>query len=180
MEKLEFEKEKEKLEQTIAIIKQILQDENLDLKNLYNDFVGDREELWRIADRKKIHISNLEVAKDKPYFARIDFISEEDGKTSTIYIGKNGVMKNNDIIVTDWRAPISSLYYDAEVGKCGYEAPNGRVNGEMLLKRQYEIDNGVLQEYFDVDLVSNDELLQTSEIYKDIYETQKKGGSLSE
>ena len=34
----------------------------------------------------------MEVAKDKPYFARIDFISEEDGKTSTIYIGKNGVM----------------------------------------------------------------------------------------
>ena len=160
MEKLEFEKEKEKLEQTIDIVKQILQDENLDLKKLYNDFVGDREELWRIADRKKLHISNLEVAKDKPYFARIDFVSEEDGKISTIYIGKNGVMKNTDIIVTDWRAPISSLYYDAEVGKCGYEAPNGRINGEMLLKRQYEIEKGELQEYFDVDLVSNDGLLQ--------------------
>lgn len=160
MDKLEFEREKVKLEQTIAIIKQILQDENLDLKRLYNDFVGDREELWRIADRKKLHISNLEVAQDKPYFARIDFIAEEDGKTSTIYIGKNGVMKDTDIIVTDWRAPISSLYYDAEIGKCGFEAPNGRINGEMLLKRQYEIENGELQEYFDVDLVSNDGLLQ--------------------
>lgn len=160
METLEFEREKTKLEQTIAIVKQILQDENLDLKKLYNDFVGDREELWRIADRKKLHISNLEVAQDKPYFARIDFVAEEDGKTSTIYIGKNGVMKDTDIIVTDWRAPISSLYYDAEVGKCGFEAPNGRINGEMLLKRQYEIENGKLQEYFDVDLVSNDGLLQ--------------------
>lgn len=160
MDELEFEREQVKLEQTIAIIRQILQDENLDLKRLYNDFVGDREELWRIADRKKLHISNLEVAQDKPYFARIDFVSEEDGKISTIYIGKNGVMKDTDIIVTDWRAPISSLYYDAEVGKCGYEAPDGRINGEMLLKRQYEIENGELQEYFDVDLVSNDELLQ--------------------
>lgn len=160
MEKLEFEREKAKLEQTIAIVKQILQDEKLDLKKLYNDFVGDREELWRIADRKKLHISNLEVAQDKPYFARIDFVAEEDGKTSTIYIGKNGIMKDTDIIVTDWRAPISSLYYDAEVGKCGFEAPNGRINGEMLLKRQYEIENGELQEYFDVDLVSNDGLLQ--------------------
>ena len=53
MEKLEFEKEKVKLEQTINIIKEILQDEKLDLKNLYNNFIGDREELWRIADRKK-------------------------------------------------------------------------------------------------------------------------------
>ena len=62
--------------------------------------------------------------------------------------------------IADWRTPISSLYYDAEVGKCGYEAPNGRINGEMLLKRQYEIENGELQEYFDVDLVLNDGLLQ--------------------
>lgn len=156
----EFELEKEKLNQTIRIIGEILNDEKFDLKNLYNNFVGDREQLWRIADRKKLHISNLEVALDKPYFARIDFASEEDGKTSAIYIGKNGVIKNTDIIVTDWRAPISSLYYDAEVGKCGFEAPNGRINGEMLLKRQYEIENGVLQEYFDIDLVSNDGLLQ--------------------
>lgn len=95
--------------------------------------------------QKKLHINNLEVAQDKPYFARIDFVAEEDEKTSTIYIGKNGVMKDTDIIVTDWRAPISSLYYDAEVGKCGFEAPNGRVNGEMLLKRQYEIENGELR-----------------------------------
>ena len=160
MEKLEFEREKVKLEQTIAIVKQILQDENLELKNLYNDFIGDREDLWRIADRKKLHISNLEIAKDKPYFARIDFTSEDDGKTSTIYIGKNGVMKDTNIIITDWRAPISSLYYDAEVGKCGFDSPDGRVNGEMLLKRQFEIENGELQEYFDVDLVSNDGLLQ--------------------
>ena len=53
-----------KLEQTIDIVKQILQDENLVLKRLYNNFVGDREELWRIAVQKKLHISNLEVAKD--------------------------------------------------------------------------------------------------------------------
>ena len=53
-----------KLEQTIDIVKQILQDENLNLKRLYNYFVGDREELWRIAVRKKLNISNLEVAKD--------------------------------------------------------------------------------------------------------------------
>lgn len=160
MEKLEFEKEKVKLEQTINIIKEILQDEKLDLKNLYNNFIGDREELWRIADRKKLHISNLEVSQNNPYFARIDFTSDDDGKISTIYIGKNGVMKDTNIIVTDWRAPISSLYYDAEVGRCGYQAPSGRIDGEMSLKRQYEIENGILQEYFDVNLVSNDGLLQ--------------------
>ncbi len=42
MEKLEFEKEKEKLEQTIAIIKQILQDENPDLKNIQKQLIRKR------------------------------------------------------------------------------------------------------------------------------------------
>lgn len=160
MEINELEKEKEKLSQTIEIIGEILDEEKFDLKKLYSDFVGDREELWRIADSKKLHISNLEIAVDKPYFARIDFTSEDDGKTSTIYIGKNGVMKDADIIVTDWRAPISSLYYDAEVGDCSFEAPSGTIKGKMSLKRQYEIESGELQEYFDVDLVSQDSLLQ--------------------
>ena len=156
----ELEKEKIKLKQTIKIIKEIIKDENYDLKDLYNNFNGDREELWRIADRKKLHISNLEIALDKPYFARVDFVAEEDGKASTIYIGKNGIMRNTDIIVTDWRAPISSLYYDAEVGECSFETPNGKIKGIMSLKRQYEIEFGELQQYFDVDLVSNDDLLQ--------------------
>ena len=160
MEILELEREREKLKKTIEIINEIINDEKIDLKKLYNDFIGDREELWRIADSKKLHISNLEVALEKPYFARIDFTSEEDGKISTIYIGKNGVNKNTDILVTDWRAPICSLYYDAEIGNCSYEAPSGTISGKLSLKRQYEIINGELNEYFDVDLVSQDSLLQ--------------------
>lgn len=156
----EFEVEKEKLFKTIEIIKDILVDKEEELKNLFNNFIGDREELWKIADMKKIHIRNLKTSVNKPYFARIDFTSDEDGKVSTVYIGKNGVIKNTDIIVTDWRAPISSLYYDAEIGRCSFEAPNGTISGNMSLKRQFEIELGELQEYFDVDLVSNDELLQ--------------------
>lgn len=156
----EFELEKEKLFKTIEIIKAILVDKEEELKNLFNNFIGDREELWKIADMKKMHIRNLKTSVNKPYFARIDFTSDEDGKVSTVYIGKNGVIKNTDIIVTDWRAPISSLYYDAEIGRCSFEAPNGTISGNMSLKRQFEIELGELQEYFDVDLVSNDELLQ--------------------
>ncbi len=160
MKALELEKEKVKLKKTIEIIGEILNEKELDLKKIFNDFSGDREELWRIADRKKLHISNLKTSLNKPYFARIDFTSEEDGKTSSIYIGKNGVTKDTDIVVTDWRAPISSLYYDAEVGDCSFEAPDGTIKGNMSLKRQYEIENGKLQDYFDVDLVSQDSLLQ--------------------
>ncbi len=156
----EKEKELKKLEQTIEIIGDILNKKELDLKNLYDSFSGDLEELWRVADRMKLRISNLKTSLNKPYFARIDFTSDDDGKTSSIYIGKNGVMKDTNIVVTDWRAPISSLYYDAEIGNCSFEAPDGKISGNMSLKRQYEIENGELQNYFDVDLVSQDSLLQ--------------------
>lgn len=156
----ELEKEKIKLSKTLEIIEELLSKEQFDLNKLFSDFTGKRDELWAIADMKKIHISNLETALDKPYFARIDFTSDEDGKTSSIYIGKNGISKDVDIIVTDWRAPISSLYYDSSVGKCSFTSPTGTISGNMSLKRQYEIEKGELQEYFDVDLVSNDKLLQ--------------------
>jgi len=156
----ELEIERKKLEQTLKIIGQILIDEKIELENLYRDFVGSRDELWAIADQRKIHIKNLETSSNKPYFARIDFVSEGETEPKSIYIGKNGVIKDMKNIVTDWRAPISSLYYDAEVGNCSYQAPDGQINGEMTLKRQYEIEDGKLIEYFDVDLVSNDSLLQ--------------------
>lgn len=160
MNEIEFQKEKIKLDKTLEIIREILIDEKDDLKKLPDNFIGSRDELLKIVDRKKMHISNLEVSENKPYFARIDFVSDDDGKMSTIYIGKNGVSKSANIIVTDWRAPISSLYYDAEIGRCSFKAPSGEIKGTMSLKRQYEIDNGILQEYFDVDLVSQDSLLQ--------------------
>lgn len=159
MEKKILELEKEKLNNTINMVEEILNDENKKLKELYEEYFDDKEELWRIAERKKIRINNLEFALDKPYFARIDFISD-DGEKSIVYIGKNGIMKDSDIIVTDWRAPISSLYYDSEIGNCSFESPSGTIIGNMELKRQFEIENGILNDYFDVDLVSNDELLQ--------------------
>lgn len=49
----EFELEKKKLFKTIEIIKTISVDKEEELKNLFNDFIVDREELWKIADRKK-------------------------------------------------------------------------------------------------------------------------------
>lgn len=155
-----FEEEKAFLKKTLEIVKSILNEEKLDLDNLYNNFIGEKELFWKLVDMKKVHINNLEAAIDKPYFARIDFTSDDDNKTNTVYIGKNGIMQNSNIVVTDWRAPISSLYYDAEIGKCSFEAPIGVIRGNMTLKRQYEIESGQLEEYFDVDLVSNDGLLQ--------------------
>ena len=74
----EFELEKEKLFKTIEIIKDILVDKEEELKNLFNNFIGDREELWKIADMKKIHIRNIKPSLNKPYFPRIHFTYDKD------------------------------------------------------------------------------------------------------
>ncbi|MBR4262161.1 MAG: UvrD-helicase domain-containing protein [Bacilli bacterium] len=158
MTDLDFERKK--LEDTIAIIRQQLGIEQSELDKLFRDYIGSREELWRFADLKKVHIENLKTSLDNPYFARIDFTADEDGKSSSIYIGKNGLSTDDGIIITDWRAPISSLYYDSDLGRCSYIAPMGEITGNLSLKRQYDILNGELIAYFDVDLVSNDQLLQ--------------------
>lgn len=153
--------ETKKLQEVLEIVNNVLEEEKQELNDLYSKFVGDINDLWRIAEMKKIHIANLEYSKERPYFARIDFTYGKEGRTETFYIGKNGVMQGTDIVITDWRAPISSLYYDAEVGECSFEAPEGLIQGIMNLKRQYEIENGELIKYYDVDLVSTDSLLQT-------------------
>ena len=64
----EKEKEEEKLTSVVEIIKSQLITERADLKKLFNDWIGSRDELWRQADFKKLHISNLETSKDNPYF----------------------------------------------------------------------------------------------------------------
>lgn len=160
MQNNELEKEQEKLKYTVETIEELLDEERADLNNTIDNFVGEIEQLWRITDEKKVHINNLLTSLDNPYFARIDFKADDDKNEQIVYIGKNGVTKKTDIIVTDWRAPISSLYYDAELGKSSYEAPDGIITGNLSLKRQYEIEKGKLLNYYDVDLVSNDDLLQ--------------------
>ena len=67
MNEIEFNNEKIKLNKTLEIIQKILSEEKESFEVLFENFIGDREELWKIADSKKIHINNLEVAIDKPY-----------------------------------------------------------------------------------------------------------------
>lgn len=45
-------------------------------------------------------------------------------------------------------------------GEAFYDAPCGRVTGELKLKRQYEIKNGVLKYFFDTDVQIVDEFLR--------------------
>lgn len=105
-------------------------------------------------------IKRIDELKGKPYFARIDF-GEEHKISEKIYIGKTAVTdeKGADAVI-DWRAPVCTLYYDSNLGPAIYTAPMGEISGELLLKRQLIMEEGILKEYYDVDSVSDDELLK--------------------
>ena len=103
----------------------------------------------------------LKQMRENPYFARIDFAEEAESTATPYYLGKIGVLDGNDNAITlDWRAPVATLYYDSNVGPVSYEAPGGTIHGQLTLKRQLEIESGVLSSYRDVDTVANDDLLR--------------------
>ncbi len=99
--------------------------------------------------------------RNAPYFGRVDF--KEDGEdTEQVYIGYHNVMNDDtfDVLIYDWRAPISSVFYNADLGKVSYEAPCGEINGNILLKRQFQIEKGELHYYFDSNTTITDSILK--------------------
>ena len=137
---------------------EVIDDTNLKLTNLKKIYKYDYDAMLEEKFKLENEIASLEKAKLKPYFARIDFKSDIN---DICYIGKKGVIDyDNNIITVDWRAPISSLYYDSNIGAAQYNAPEGIVKGELILKRQYNIEDSQLIGFNDVDTVSNDELLK--------------------
>lgn len=104
----------------------------------------------------------LEKMIKSPYFARIDFKFDDEDEFEKIYIGRSSLRKNSyqEMYVYDWRSPIASVFYRFMTGEAFYDAPCGRVTGELNLKRQYEIKNGILEYFFDSDVQIVDEFLR--------------------
>lgn len=159
MEELEYEKQKlKKVEKELEVVKE---GEEKILKELPKKYGNNPVLLSNLMSSTATKISNIARIKEKPYFARIDF--KEDGKSikDKLYIGKIGVIDlNGKIIVTDWRAPVSTLYYDSNLGNVEYNAPDGKIHGNMSLKRQIIIEKEDVKSIYDVDSVSDDELLK--------------------
>jgi len=104
----------------------------------------------------------LEKMIKSPYFARIDFKFDDEDEFEKIYIGRSSLRKNSyqEMYVYDWRSPIASIFYRFMTGEAFYDAPCGRITGELNLKRQYEIKNGTLEYFFDSDVQIVDEFLR--------------------
>ena len=106
-------------------------------------------------------LSVLQRMKDIPYFGRIDF-NENGSEVEKIYIGISTLTDSSgeNFLIYDWRAPISSVYYDYAPGPAEYNTPEGVIHGELEEKWQYMIRNGVLHSMFNTSLTIGDEILQ--------------------
>lgn len=107
-------------------------------------------------------ILRLRGVMENPYFARIDFKFEDEPEYEKIYIGRSSLKdeETREIYIYDWRSPIASVFYRFVTGPAYYDAPAGRITGEVRLKRQYEIAGGTLQYFFDADVQIVDEFLR--------------------
>ena len=71
-----------------------------------------------------------------PYFGRIDFLEKkENSKVMPIYIGIHTFYdpESRATLIHDWRAPVSSMFYDHELGEAGYRSPSGEIRKERKL-----------------------------------------------
>ncbi|WP_117017578.1 RNA polymerase recycling motor HelD [Aeribacillus pallidus] len=107
-------------------------------------------------------LSTLRRMQEVPYFGRIDFIEEGTSAAERIYIGISTLTDTSgeNILIYDWRAPVSSVYYDYAPGPAEYTTPGGTVRGMLEKKWQYIIRGGVIKSMFDTSLTIGDDILQ--------------------
>ncbi|TFC30271.1 hypothetical protein E3O53_10125 [Cryobacterium sp. TMT2-18-3] len=105
---------------------------------------------------------SLERLRNSPYFGRVDFQHTDTDASKPYYIGVHGFWdpETQDLRVHDWRAPVSSLYYDYEAGSASFLATEGVAEGEITGKRQYKIEGGQLQYQLESSINIGDEVLQ--------------------
>ncbi len=139
-----------------------------DIDEMLENYHDDNAEIYVVLcntitmhDHMKRALERNERAVNKPYFGRICFYDQALAREESIYIGKGGISRDTthqEII--DWRAPVANAYYENGLGPCSYPAPDGKpIRIDLKLKRTYEIEGGKLLDYYDSEVISNDELL---------------------
>lgn len=108
-----------------------------------------------VAQRRK-----LMKLSQSPYFGRIDFSSRHAKVMAYIGIYTFFDDRTRASLIYDWRAPISSMFYDYELGPASYTTPGGKVEGEITLKRQYSIKEGKMEFMIENAVSIHDNVLQ--------------------
>ncbi|MDC2614073.1 MULTISPECIES: HelD family protein [Bacteroides] len=170
------------LEQIITLLRRTIGSTDASVKDHIDTLAEYKDYLWSNKDidpheirsmRESIlnHFAIGESVIDKrkrltkilaiPYFGRIDF-RERSSKAIPIYIGIHTFYdsESKTTLIYDWRAPISSMFYDYELGEASYQSPSGEINGDISLKRQYRIRTGKMEFMIESALTVHDDILQ--------------------
>ncbi len=120
------------------------------------------DQMMRSSDVLRVQAQKLEKLRKSPYFGRFDFRREGRGDAVPHYIGIHDFRDEDtqEAWVYDWRAPVSSLFYDFETGPAQYDAPSGTIPGELVLKRQFRVKNSEMEFMLDVSVNIVDDVLQ--------------------
>lgn len=178
------QQEKEYLQRILNIVKTAIDATDTSVKKHVQTLKGHKDYLWSNKDIDPQEIRSMResilnhfalgeniIAKRKklgkllniPYFGRIDFLEDcpESGMTP-LYIGIHAFFdtKNTTNLIYDWRAPISGMFYDCELGQASYTSPSGEVASQISLKRQYRIRNGKMEYMIESSVTVTDEILQ--------------------
>ncbi|MEN6347799.1 MAG: UvrD-helicase domain-containing protein [Syntrophomonas sp.] len=114
------------------------------------------------AERAVLERTKLHKLIQSPYFGRIDFRKRDAQNDKPVYIGIHAFLNplNRANVIFDWRAPISSMFYDFELGPAFYTAPTGKIDGTIDLKRQYRIRQSQMEFMIESSLAIGDDILQ--------------------
>lgn len=167
-----IDSEIERLGEVIVTSRQLAKTEGADF-NMYNPNGGmysgleltnvhyEIEKQFAEAKIAELDIEFLRKNRPAPYFARVDFTPDSTGSKQSHYIGLRTLRMPNSpkIVICDWRAPISSLFYDDFDSKAYFDAPNGKITGELSLKRQFKYKDGELEGYSDSSMKIDDSIL---------------------
>ncbi|WP_342515014.1 RNA polymerase recycling motor HelD [Sporosarcina sp. FSL K6-1522] len=172
----DFAFELERLTYTKHYMQQLLEESQRDVKSSQDEIrksMADLEYLdsslsyiniltnARFFEMARTQKEGLEAIQLKPYFARIHF-RKEDEPDELLYIGKTSLFhrETQEPIIVDWRSPVANVYYDGRLGDLTYQVRDEEFEGHLYSKRQYRIEEGELLAIRDIDLTTNDELLQ--------------------
>lgn len=122
-----------------------------------------RQLVARVVETETIlrnQLTTLAQLQHNPYFGKI-VIQDADSEAETLYIGTASLQGNdNEFLIYDWRAPVAAIYYNGTLGHVAYETPSGKHTTELINKRQFTIEDGVITNMFDTNETVGDEMLQ--------------------
>lgn len=123
---------------------------------------NDEAAVYRAGKRLEVYLHQTE----KPYFGKLVFQYDDDGETMPVYVGMSGYQSDmtGAQLIYDWRAPVCSMYYEYEKGRASYnviahDGTGDEYYGDILEKKQFDINGGRLIEAVDTDSNINDRIL---------------------